>query len=37
MRTKCGIFIKGNRTPRVRVNYAERRDNLEKRILKFNN
>jgi hypothetical protein len=37
MRIEYGILIKGNRTPRVRANYTERRGNLEKRILKFSN
>jgi hypothetical protein len=37
MRIECEIFIKRNKTPKARANYAEERDNLKKRILEFNN
>jgi hypothetical protein len=37
MRIEYGIFISRNKTPGTRANYAEGRDNLEKRILEVYN
>jgi hypothetical protein len=37
MRIEYEIPTKGNKTPRVRANHAERRGNLKKRTLKLNN